>query len=299
MKLQVSHRTSYRYGEPVTTSHHEARVSPRDRENQRVLSHDLDVQPQPEARRRRFDYFGNRTLSFSLSEPHRGLEVVARSVVELTAPPPPNLDATPAWDQVTRRVRDDRHRDILDACSMSFDSPRVAASEELRAYALPSFTAGRPLLRAVRDLTSRIHGDFTYDGTATDVSTPVSDVMRDRRGVCQDFAHVAIGCLRSLGLPARYVSGYLLTRPPPGRPKLVGADASHAWFATFVPGQGWIDFDPTNDLIPEDEHVTVAFGRDFDDVTPIRGVILGGGQHEVTVAVDVDMLEEVEVASGA
>jgi len=291
MKLRITHRTTYRYGDAVTTSHHEASVSPRDREHQRVQNHELEVTPQPEARRRRFDYFGNRTLSFSLSEPHRGLEVLARSVVELTPPPTPGLDASPAWEQVSERVRSDRHRDILDACSMTFDSPRVPASDELRAYALPSFAEGRPLLRAVRELTSRIRADFRYDDSATDISTPVAQVLQDKRGVCQDFAHVAIGCLRALGLPARYVSGYLLTRPPPGRPKLVGADASHAWFATFVPGQGWIDFDPTNDLIPGDEHVTVAFGRDYDDVTPVRGVILGGGQHEVSVSVDVDVVE--------
>ena len=144
------------------------------------------------------------------------------------------------------------------------------------------------MLVAVRDLVACIYADFTYDPSATDISTPVLEVLQARRGVCQDFAHVAIACLRALGLPGRYVSGYLLTRPPPGKPKLIGADASHAWFATFVPGQGWLDFDPTNDVLPSDEHVSIAFGRDFDDVTPIRGVILGGGQHELSVAVDVD-----------
>jgi transglutaminase-like putative cysteine protease len=288
MKLRVVHRTTYHYGEPVTTSHHEARLSPRDRESQRVLSHDLDVSPPPEARRRRFDYFGNRTISFSLSEPHRDLEVVARSLIELTALPPPPLDRSPPWEEVRAKLRADRHRDVLDAYAMTFDSPHVPASDQLLQYALPSFPAERPMLEAVRDLVARIHADFVYDPSATEISTPVLEVLSARRGVCQDFAHVAIGCIRALGLPARYVSGYLLTRPPPGKPKLVGADASHAWFATFVPGQGWVDFDPTNDVIPSDEHVTVAFGRDFDDVTPIRGVILGGGQHELAVAVDVD-----------
>ena len=288
MKLRVLHRTTYRYGEPVTTSHHETRLSPRDRENQRVLNHELEVVPQPEAYRRRFDYFGNRALSFSLSEPHRGLQVTARSLVELTPTTPPPLDVPPSWEQVRRHLREDRHRDALDAVAMTFDSPHVPPSDALRAYAEPSFPSGRPLFQAVRELVSRIHADFRYDGDATQINTPVEHVLRERRGVCQDFAHVAIGCLRSLGLPARYVSGYLLTHPPSGRPKRIGADASHAWFATFAPGQGWVDFDPTNDLIPEDEHVTVAFGRDYDDVTPIRGVILGGGTHELTVAVDVD-----------
>ena len=290
MKLRVMHRTTYHYGEPVTTAHHEARLSPRDREHQRVLNHEVEVVPQPEAYRRRFDYFGNRTLNFSLSEPHRSLQVTARSLVDLTRMPPPALDASPAWDVVRQRLHDDRHRDVLDAYSMTFNSPRVAISDTLRAYAEPSFPEGRPLFQGVRDLVSRIHADFRYDGNATEIHTPLEHVMRERSGVCQDFAHVAIGCLRSLGLPARYVSGYLLTHPPAGRPKLVGADASHAWFATFAPGFGWLDFDPTNDLIPEDGHVSIAFGRDFDDVTPIRGVILGGGAHELAVAVDVDPL---------
>jgi transglutaminase-like putative cysteine protease len=288
VKLRVLHRTTYRYGEPVTTSHHEARLSPRDRESQRVLSHEVVVTPVPEARRRRFDYFGNRTVSFSLSEPHRELEVLARSLVELSELPPPHLHASPAWEEVRDRLRADHHRDALDAYAMSFESPHVPILDELRDYALPSFPEQRPMLEAVRDLVGRIHADFTYDPSATDISTPVLEVLHDRRGVCQDFAHVAIACLRALGLPGRYVSGYLLTRPPPGKPKLVGADASHAWFATFVPGQGWVDFDPTNDVLPSDEHVSIAFGRDFADVTPIRGVILGGGQHELRVAVDVD-----------
>lgn len=288
MKLRVTHRTTYVYGEPVTTSHHEARLSPRDRESQRVVGHELVITPAPEARRRRFDYFGNRTISFSLSEPHRQLEVLARSMVELNEQPPPILQRSPAWEQVRDQLRAEHHRDSLDAYAMSFESPHVPILDELRDYALPSFAPGRPMLEAVRDLVARIHAEFTYDPSATDISTPVLEVLQARRGVCQDFAHVAIACLRALGLPGRYVSGYLLTRPPPGKPKLIGADASHAWFATFVPGQGWLDFDPTNDVMPSDEHVTIAFGRDFADVTPIRGVILGGGQHELRVAVDVD-----------
>jgi transglutaminase-like putative cysteine protease len=174
---------------------------------------------------------------------------------------------------------------------MTFDSPHVRTSAELQAYAAPSFPPGRPVLEAVRDLVTRIHQDFIYDATATEVSTPVATVLSARRGVCQDFAHVAIGCLRALGLAGRYVSGYLLTRPPPGRPRLVGADASHAWMATWVPRLGWVDFDPTNDLIAGQDHVTIAHGRDFSDVTPIRGIILGGGAHQLAVSVDVAPLD--------
>jgi transglutaminase-like putative cysteine protease len=290
VKLRIMHKTTYAYGDAVTTSHHEARLAPRDTEAQRTLSHELIITPEPMARRRRFDYFGNRTVHFSLSEPHRSLEVCANSLVEVRHLRPPVLDDTPAWESVRDRLRKDHKRDLLDAYAMAFDSPFVSTSPELEAYAVPSFEPGRPVLEAVRDLVSRIHRDFTYDPRATDVSTPLTEVLSLRRGVCQDFAHLAIGCLRTHGLPARYVSGYLLTHPPPGKPKLVGADASHAWFATFVPEYGWVEFDPTNDLLPADEHISVAYGRDFSDVTPIRGVIHGGGQHVLSVAVDVDQV---------
>jgi transglutaminase-like putative cysteine protease len=291
MKLKVVHRTSYRYAEMVTTSHHEARLGPRDSYHQRTHSHEIEVTPPPEARRRRFDYFGNRTLHFSLSEPHDKLDVVASSVVEVSPLRPLVLEASPSWESVRERLRSDRRRDALDAFDMSLESKHVTQSPALGEYAAPSFGPGRPVLEAVRDLVSRIHEDVSYDPRATVISTPLSEVLLHKRGVCQDFAHLAIGCLRAQGLAARYVSGYLLTHPPPGRPKLVGADASHAWFATFVPEHGWVDFDPTNDLLPSEEHVTVAFGRDFDDVTPIRGVILGGGKHQLDVAVDVALIE--------
>jgi transglutaminase-like putative cysteine protease len=287
MKLRICHRTVYRYGDPVSTSQHEARLAPRDDENQRVLGHEVVIDPVPGARHDRFDYFGNRALHFSIREPHRQLEVVATSVVELQPTAPFLLSATPRWENVRERVRADRRRDVLDAVAFTFDSPHVRASLALTEYATPSFARDRPVLEAVRDLTSRIRADFLYDTSATEIATPVAEVLRRRRGVCQDFAHLEIALLRSLGLPARYVSGYLLTQPPPGKPKLIGADASHAWISTFVPDYGWVDFDPTNDLIPAGEHVTVARGRDFADVTPIKGVILGGGKHEVTVGVDV------------
>jgi transglutaminase-like putative cysteine protease len=296
VKLRVEHRTLYRYGDVVTTSHHEARLSPRDSEAQRTLHHEIVIDPAPEARRRRFDYFGNRAVHFSVSEPHRSLEVVARSVVEVTPLRLPNLSATMHWEGVRDLLLYDRHRDSLDAYAMVFPSPLVPNVEGVFEYAESSFAPGRPVLEAVRDLMARIHEEFIYDPRATEVSTPLADVLRQKRGVCQDFAHFGIACLRSHGLPGRYVSGYLLTRPPPGKPKLVGADASHAWFATFVPEYGWVDFDPTNNVIPEGEHVTAAYGRDFSDVTPIRGVILGGGSHQLSVAVDVDSLDEEEEA---
>jgi transglutaminase-like putative cysteine protease len=290
VKLKVSHRTSYVYGDAVSTSHHEGRLAPRDSDTQRTLAHEITITPTPTARRERFDFFGNRSLHFSIREPHRALDVLATSVVELVPTQAPPFAASPAWELVRDRLRVDRRRDVLDAYAYTFESPLTKPVPALLDYVQPSFPAGRPLLEGVRDLTRRIHTDFVYDTESTDVSTPVAEVLRRRRGVCQDFAHVQIAALRLLGLPARYVSGYLLTHPPPGRPKLVGADASHAWIGTFVPDFGWVDFDPTNDLLPSDEHVTVAHGRDFADVTPLKGVILGGGRHEVRVSVDVSVV---------
>jgi transglutaminase-like putative cysteine protease len=287
VKLRVQHRTTYHYGEVVATSQHEARLSPRELEHQHTVSHTIEITPRPALRRRRFDYFGNRALHFGLSEPHRSLEVVATSVVDVNAMLLPDPARTVPWETVRDVLPRERRRDVLDAYEMTFESPRVQLLDELRDYATPSFAPGRPVLEAVRDLTRRIHDDFVYDGKATEVSTPLAQVVQARRGVCQDFAHVMLGCLRSVGLAGRYVSGYLLTRPPPGKVKLVGADGSHAWAATWVPELGWVDFDPTNDMIPGEEHVTIAHGRDFSDVTPIRGVIMGGGAHALTVAVDV------------
>jgi transglutaminase-like putative cysteine protease len=292
VKLEVLHRTAYVYAEPVSTSHHEAHLGPRDDERQRTTHFDVAISPTPLPSRSRLDYFGNRTLNFSFGEPHRTLEVVAQTSVTIAARPPVDLAASPTCEVVRAAVRRPRRRDLLDACAMVFDSPHVAAGEALAAYARPSFTPGRPVLEATRELVHRIYIDFTYDPQATTIATPLAEVLEKRRGVCQDFAHLAIGCLRSLKLPARYVSGYLLTHPPPGKPKRVGSDASHAWFSVFVPDAGWLDFDPTNDLIPSDEHVSIAVGRDYGDVTPLRGVIQGGGSHEVQVQVDVSVAGE-------
>jgi transglutaminase-like putative cysteine protease len=287
VKLKVVHRTVYSYSEVVSTSRHEARLSPREHEHQHTLAHQVEITPRPALRRRRFDYFGNRALHFTLDEPHRSLEVVAQSVVEVTPMLLPELGRTEPWEAVRDRMRADHKRDVLDAYEMAFASPHVPRTPGLGEYAAPSFPAGRPVLEGVRDLTRRIHADFVYDPRATDVSTPLLRVLETRRGVCQDFAHLMIGCLRAVGLAGRYVSGYLLTRPPPGKPRLVGADASHAWVSTWVPELGWVDFDPTNDVIPADEHVAIGHGRDFGDVTPLRGVILGGGAHTLHVSVDV------------
>ena len=196
-------------------------------------------------------------------------------------------ESSPAWDEGARLFCDPVAPEVVEPYQFVFDSPHVRASLELADYALESFSRATPLLAGAQDLTRRIFRDFKFDPRATTVATPLEEVLEKRRGVCQDFAHLGIACLRSLGLPARYVSGYLRTRAPPGREKLVGADASHAWFSLFCPNAGWVDFDPTNNLMPAEEHITVAYGRDFGDVSPFSGILTGGGSHEVQVAVDV------------
>jgi len=244
------------------------------------------------ALRERSDYFQNRACYFAIHEPHRTLEIFAESDVRISGRPTSLLLDRTSWQEVRDRLARSRQPESLDAYSFTFDSPYVRVDPELRSYASGSFEPGRPMLEAVLDLTRRIFSEFTYERGATGVSTPLSDVLRDRRGVCQDFAHVAIGCLRAMGLPARYVSGYLLTSPPPGRPRLTGCDASHAWMSTYLPSVGWIDFDPSNDTMPDDKHVVVAYGRDFGDVTPVRGVVHGGGRHALRVYVDIVPTED-------
>jgi len=278
----VEHTTRYEYSHAVSVSHHAARLRPRALPRQACLAHELHVDPAPAAISTRDDYFGNAMTIFVMGVAHSSLTVRARSRVAIAPAAVPDAAATPPWEA-------GRDHDLLpiEAIECLFESASIQTSVELAEYARPSFAAGRPLLEAVLDLTGRIHGDFTFDPQATTVATPLSEVVRLRRGVCQDFARLEIACLRSLGLAARYVSGYLETVPPPGAPRLAGADASHAWIAVYCPGSGWIDVDPTNNLLPSTTHVTLAWGRDYSDVSPIRGVILGGGSHALHVSVDV------------
>ena len=251
----------------------------------------MKVTPHPALRKARSDYFGNQLCSFSIQEVHEHLEIITHCKVSVQREPSPTLES-PSWESVAQLFRDPVAPEVVEPFQFVFDSPHVRASFELADYALDSFKSGTPLLAAVRDLTRRIHHDFTYDAKATTVTTPLEELWVKRRGVCQDFAHLAIACLRSLGLPARYVSGYLRTQAPAGKERLIGADASHAWFAVYVPNSGWVDFDPTNNLQPGEEHVTLAFGRDFGDVSPVAGILTGGGQHTVKVAVDVTEVEK-------
>ena len=288
MRYRVIHRTEYRYSEPVDSGYNEARLLPRGLDRQQVLSSSLVIDPPPADQRERTDYFGNRVVAFSLDRPHRSLTVTSSSEV-LVDPRLDGLDlfAGASWEQARSAVREATDTEGLLARDLTLASELVPLGAELAAYAVPSFGPGRPLLDAVHDLMSRIHRDFRYDPEFTTLSTPLAEVLAHRRGVCQDFAHLAIGCLRSQGLAARYVSGYIETLPPPGKPRLIGADASHAWFSVFVPDCGWVDFDPTNNQLPESRHITVAWGRDYADVTPLKGVIFGGGRMQLSVAVDV------------
>jgi len=264
-----------------------AHLVPRDCSRQRAEDSILSISPDPAVIEDRVDYFGNPICYFTIQEQHRELTVSVTHRVEVWATVPPVANNTPAWELIRDRLRFDRSPPWLDAYQYTFDSRYVAADPRYAAYALHGFTTGKPIVEAVLDLTRRIHSEFIYDPRATNLTTPVAEVFENRRGVCQDFAHLMLACLRSIGLAARYVSGYLSTQPPPGKPRLVGADATHAWVSVFCGELGWVDFDPTNNQIPGDRYVLLAWGRDYEDVSPLKGVILGGGQHVVRVSVDV------------
>ena len=288
-RYRVEHETVYEYGGPVAISHNELRLVPRRLEHQALLDFAMSIDPLPETISGRRDYFGNEVIFVSLGEPHARLAITARSRVERSAPAPARPEASPAWEDVAAAVRREIAPPWLEALEFVFPSPFAPLAAELAAYAKPCFPPRRALLVGFAELCARIHREFAYDPEATSLSTPVLDVLRERRGVCQDFAHLAIGCLRSLGLPARYVSGYVRTRraeTPAGERELLGSDASHAWVSAFCPVNGWVDFDPTNDVLAADRHVTLAWGRDYDDVSPVKGVTVGGGTQLMSVRVE-------------
>jgi transglutaminase-like putative cysteine protease len=288
MTYNIIHRTIYEYAAPVTMSHHVARLEPRATTTQAQENFSLKIFPEPALRKARADFFGNRLCLFSVQEIHRRLEIITSSRVTVDARKSSTPETSPAWEESARLFRDPVSPEVVEPYQFIFDSPYVRASFDLSDYTRESFGRDTPLLTGARDLTRRIFEDFKFDPKATTIATPLEEVWGKRRGVCQDFAHLGIACLRSLGLPARYVSGYLRTRAPEGKERLAGADASHAWFAVFCPGLGWLDFDPTNNVQPEEEHITVAYGRDFSDVSPVAGILTGGGKHVVKVAVDVE-----------
>lgn len=291
MKYRVTHSTRYGYEEAVPLSHNIVRMKPRQHQTQTCLQHQLLVLPTPAVRNDSFDYFGNHITWFSLQEPHSVLRIAAQSEVEVLPSGPYDVTLGPTWEQVLRILTVAPDREILATREFVFESQHVAWSQELADFARDSFPAGRPYLACVLDLTQRIHHDFKFLAGSTGIDTSVEEVFHSREGVCQDFAQLQIGCLRSLGFSARYVSGYLVTSPPPGKARLTGADASHAWVSVFVPGMGWVDFDPTSGLMPSDDHITLAWGRDYDDVGPSRGILIGSQRHWMDVSVDVAPIE--------
>ncbi|WP_300454385.1 transglutaminase family protein [Accumulibacter sp.] len=314
-RYHVLHETIYDYESPVSLSRQLLHLTPRDCPWQRCLAHRIAVEPEASAVRQRDDSFGNPVRELAIEFPHNRLEVHAESTIEVRSHLPAgaaalaaatsgesadgvplsDLRASPPWENVRDALAYGARPVLLDASRFQFESPHVRVKREFAAYASQCFGERRPILEAVQALMSRIYHDFDFDPEATTVATPVLEVLAEKRGVCQDFAHLMLSCLRSHGLAARYVSGYLLTQPPPGQPRMVGADASHAWVSVYCPeveGGRWVDFDPTNNLLPDTQHITLAWGRDFADVSPLRGIILGGGEHRLDVAVTVTPLAD-------
>ena len=292
MIYELTHTTTYDYVEPVSLSHHLLRLRPRELDCQNCLAHGVTIDPAPKRFDSHTDYYGNRASFVAIEEPHSQLVIRSTSRVRRKRLRVPNPLETPGWEQVRDFMRGAQIGAALEASEFLFDSPLISTADEFAAYASTSFSKGRPILDAVLHLTERIHEDFTFDPEATTVTTSVSTVLKNRRGVCQDFAHLQVACLRSLGLPARYVSGYIETIPQQGKEKLVGSDASHAWVSVYCHALGWIDVDPTNNLLVSAQHVTLGWGRDYSDVSPVRGVILGSGDHTVKVAVDLEPVSD-------
>ncbi|WP_374439373.1 transglutaminase family protein [Pseudomonas panipatensis] len=290
VRYQVFHDTHYRYSAPVSLSQQLLHLWPRDCLWQCCLGRELLIDPAPTRRSDATDAFGNPLTRLAFERPHEALQVNTRLLVEVLPRAPLPLEASPPWEQVVAALAYSARAlspDELEACRYRVESPYVRIKRQFAEFAADCFPAGRPLLSGGAALMEKIFREFAFDATATQVATPLIEVLERRRGVCQDFAHLMLACLRSQGLAARYVSGYLLTRPPPGQPRLIGADASHAWVSLYCPQNGWVDFDPTNNIQPNLEHITLAWGRDFTDVSPLRGVILGGGSHDPDVRVTV------------
>jgi transglutaminase-like putative cysteine protease len=295
MQLEITHETHYAYQPAVETAQHVAHLRPPSTAYQQLLSHTLGITPTPSQLTQSLDVYGNLCSFFALQAVHDELSVVARSVVSTRIPAWPQSDL--AWEQVRERFRYRAGVQFSPAAEFVFPSPYVPRHADFLAYAKPSFGPGVPLLTAAQNLMERIYGDFTYASESTEINTPAVEALAQRKGVCQDFAHIMVACCRAIGVPARYVSGYLLTHPAPGQPRLIGSDASHAWASVYLPDQsgdlGWCDFDPTNNRAPGDDYVTLATGRDYSDVSPMRGVIHGGARHILSVAVTVMPLDPV------
>ncbi len=291
MIYRVCHRTSYAYASPVDLGTHMLHLQPRALPWQRVISSRLAANPEPAGLRQGTDCFGNSVSWMFLDTPHPAFEVTLDATVEVTPPSLPPAGETPDWEDVCAAAASGGPAGY-EAAEFLFDSPHAPAIAEARDYAALSFPPGRPVLEGVIDLNTRIGQDFTFRGGVTSIDTTVAQVLKQRAGVCQDFSHLMIAGLRALGLPARYVSGYIRTKPPPGQARRRGSDQSHAWVGCWTgAAHGWVDIDPTNSILIKDEHVVLGWGRDFSDVSPLYGIILGGGRHKLTVSVDLEALE--------
>jgi transglutaminase-like putative cysteine protease len=285
MAYRITHTTEYQYAASVSGSHNMAHLLPVSYRRQRCLDSDLEIDPQPRALRHYRDYFGNTTTYFDLAHSHQRMRVTVISRVEVLAPPAV-LDDRP-WELIAADILEATDERSLLAREFKLASPYLPILPEIQRYAAASFLPARPFVEAVTELMARIHTDFKYKPGATTIATPLAEVIASKEGVCQDFAHLMIACMRSLGFPACYISGYIETVPPPGQIRLVGADATHAWLSVYSPRVGWMEFDPTNDLVPDLRHIRLAKGRDYGDVAPLKGVLYGGGEHKLTVNVDV------------
>jgi transglutaminase-like putative cysteine protease len=292
IRYRVVHETVYQYSSQVSSSRQIAHLTPRETPWQQVLSHRLTIEPGASEQSEGTDYFGNRFTSFFVEEQHQSLSVCAESEVVVSAYAPTAGAASPAWESAVVKPGDWGPGLDLDVEQYRVASPSVPRLAQARAYAAPSFTPGRPWLAALLELTQRINREFVYDPKATTITTSVAEVLELKRGVCQDYAHLMLSCLRSLGLAARYVSGYVLNRPLADGSRLTGADASHAWVAAHCPGLGWVAFDPTNGKLADLEFVTLGWGREYLDVTPLRGVVLGSAAQKLSVAVSVTPVPE-------
>ncbi len=296
MKYKVTHTTKYAYSEAVPVCHNLVHLAPRQLPYQNCTDHRLLVHPQPTQLDHRTDSFGNQISYFSIDQPHLRLTVTSTSHVQVSERPRFEPSATPPWEQLANELQQASTDETLAAYPFTLPSPGIVLFDGMADYVQASFSPHQPILESVLDLTRRIYEDFEYAPRTTKVNTSTEEVFNKRQGVCQDFAHLQIGCLRALGLAARYVSGYVRTEPPKGQPRLVGADASHAWLSVYCGLAGWIDFDPTNNVLASTDHITVAWGRDYNDVCPIQGVIVGGGEHRMSVAVDVAPVGKTEDA---
>lgn len=292
MKYTVTHKTTYKYYEPVSVCYNVLRLSPRNTSLQNCSSVSVKIEPEPDSLQQYDDFFGNKVTYFAIEKEHAELSIIVRSEIEKKTPTA--KEAAPHSDITIEKVKEllaENKQDGGDVGQYIFETPMTASNSEIAAYAKVSFLPGRPMLDAASDLMRRIHTDFKFTPGFTTISTLPEVVMRERKGVCQDFAHLAIACIRAMGLPVRYVSGYIETIPPPGVEKLTGVDASHAWFSVYVPNLGWLDFDPTNNVVPGDQHITIGWGRDYADIAPMRGILLSSGKHSLSVSVDVSRVK--------